>query len=199
MGRHAAKVVERVDIDALGGGNLEDADLLPNPSLRGHDRSARYHKGAGLRVIGREPLAVEALGIVRVNGAIIIFAPRKTRFVNDRNQSVQILIDGLFNCRVERLHGQRWRGRLHSHDIVPFGIGRHGVGDNGIKCYVVSTESCITPVNLRTHLLGNNAHCGRIGSYNDMRDVVRGKCVVNRVVYERMTAYETDILIRDAL
>ena len=48
MGRHAAQIIERVDIDALGGRDLEDADLLPDSGFRGHDRSTRYHESAAV-------------------------------------------------------------------------------------------------------------------------------------------------------
>lgn len=133
-----------------------------------------------------------------MNGAVLILAPGETGFVHDGNQCVQALLDGLANRGVERPNGQCRGGRLHSHDIVPFDIGRHSVCDDRVERNVVRAESGITPVDFRTHLLRDDANGIGVSSYDDTGDISRGKSIANRVVYERVPANETDVLVGDS-
>ena len=203
--RHGAQVVEGVDVDALGGGDLEDAHPLAEAGLGRDAGGLRHHEGAGLGVVGREPLAVHPLPVVRAHAALPVLGPGEPRVVHDGHERVQAVVYRLSDGGVQRRHRERGRGRLHGDHVVPAALGRGralaegGVPDYGVERNVVGAELRRPHPDPGAHLLGDDADLVGVSGHHDVGDELGVQRVPYRVVRERPARDDADVLVGDAL
>ena len=101
----------------------------------------------------------------------VFLAPGEVRLVDGRYECIEIIVDGILDGAVERLHLQCGRSGLHGNDIVPLSL-RDGIGHHGVEGDGIAAEPLVSPLMSHSHLGGDDAHLGRVGSYHDIGDIL---------------------------